>query len=267
MLVEAEERKDLVRKGNDVTIVGRWPRAIFYDSKTTLFDWAWSWREAAKTYIEKYGLSLSVDEFVEQWVRSFEGFQRSAAFGKYTPITHVSVKNGLAQAYRLLGVDGDAEADIEVFKQLQEDVPLFWDTEEALSAQQALGVKIIIYSDVEPEYLQTYVRKFKSFKPDFVATTQDAGVHKPNPRTYRWVLHEMNLEPRDVIYCAAPVFDVQGAMAAGMVAVQLLRKEGRLSKITHSPGDLLPDYEIENLHEMTKIVEFNRYPERYRREG
>ncbi len=248
-----------------MAIVGRWPRAIFYDSKTTLFDWAWSWREAARRSIEKYGLSLSVDDFVEQWVRAFEGFQRTAAFGTYTPITHVSLKNALALTYRLLGVAGDAEADIEVFKALQYEVPLFSDTEDALSAQQALGVKIIIYSDVETEYLQAYVSKFRSFKPDFVGTTEQAGVHKPNPRTYRWVLHQMNLEPRDVIYCASPEFDIQGAMATGMLAARLRRKEGRLSKVTHAPGDLPADFEIESLHELTTIVEFNRYPERYRR--
>ncbi|MDW8060891.1 MAG: HAD family hydrolase [Thermomicrobium sp.] len=248
-----------------MAIVGRWPRAIFYDSKTTLFDWAWSWREAARQYIEKYGLPLNVDDFVEQWVRAFEGLQRTAAFGTYTPITHVSIKNALAMTYRLLGVDGNADADIEVFKALQYEVPLFPDTEEALATQQALGVKIIIYSDVETEYLQAYVSKFKEFEPDFVGTTEQAGVHKPNPRTYRWVLHRMTLEPRDVIYCAAPEFDIQGAMATGMIAAKLFRKEGRLSKVTHAASDLLPDYEIESLHDLTNIVEFNRYPQRYRR--
>ncbi|MDW7982507.1 MAG: HAD family hydrolase [Thermomicrobium sp.] len=250
-----------------MAILGRWPRAIFYDSKTTLFDWAWSWRQAAQRYIEQYGLALSVDEFVEQWVRAFEGLQRTAAFGKYTPITHVSVKNALALTYRLLGIPGEADRDIDVFKALQYDVPLFPDTEEALSAQQALGVKIIIYSDVETEYLEAYVQKFRHFRPDFVGTTEQAGVHKPNPRTYRWVLHQVNLEPRDVIYCAAPEFDIQGAMAAGMLAAKLYRKEGRLSNVTHAASDLLPDYEIESLHDLTTIVEFNRYPARYRRES
>ncbi|MCM8746804.1 HAD family hydrolase [Thermomicrobium sp. CFH 73360] len=248
-----------------MAILSRWPRAIFYDSKTTLFDWAWSWRTAARQYIDQYGLSLSVDDFVEQWVKSFEGFQRTAAFGKYTPITHVSIKNALAMTYRLLGIDGDAERDMEVFKALQYDVPLFPDTEEALTAQQALGVKIIIYSDVESEYLETYVRKFQRFRPDFVGTTEQAGVHKPNPRTYRWVLHQMNLEPRDVIYCAAPEFDIQGAMATGMIAAKLFRKEGRLSKVTHAPSDLLPDFEIESLYDLTTLIELNRYPERYHR--
>lgn len=250
-----------------MAIVGRWPRAIFYDSKTTLFDWAWSWREAAGAYIEKYGLDTSVDDFVERWVRNFEGYQRIAAFGQYTPITGVSMKNALADTFQQYGVDGDAATDIQVFEQLQEQVPLFPDTEAALLAQNELGVKIIIYSDVEAKYLRMYVEKFERFQPDLVATTDEAGYHKPNPWTYRWVLNKMGLEPRDVIYCAAPVFDIQGAMATGMIAAHLRRKEGRLSRATHTPGVVPADYEIESLHELTTIVEFNRYPERYRRQG
>jgi len=74
----------------------------------------------------------------------------------------------------------------------------------------------------------------------------------------------MGLECRDVIYCAAPSFDVQGAMATGMIAAQLFRGgEERLSKQTHTTGDLPPDYEIENLHQLTRIVEFNLHPQRY----
>lgn len=248
-----------------MAIVGRWPRAIFYDSKTTLFDWAWSWRTAAQTYIEKYGLSMAAQDFVEQWVANFEGYQRIAAFGQYTPITGVSMKRALADTFQQFGVDGDAETEIQVFEQLQEQVPLFDDTEAAMQEQQALGVKVIIYSDVESKYLQMYVDKFKSFKPDLVATTEDAGYHKPNPWAYRWVLGKMGLEPRDVIYCAAPVFDIQGAMATGMIAAHLRRPEGRLSRQTHTPGVVPADYEIESLHELTTIVEFNRYPERYRK--
>ena len=58
-------------------MVGRWPRAIFYDSKTTLFDWAWSWREAAERIAAKHGLS-DVDGFYEDWVKDDRGEPHSA---------------------------------------------------------------------------------------------------------------------------------------------------------------------------------------------
>ena len=121
---------------------------------------------------------------------------------------------------------------------------LFDDTEDALTSQQKLGVKVFIYSDVETKYLEMYVSKFARFKPDFVGTTEQAGVAKPNPRTYHWVLRKTGMEPRDVLYCAAPMFDIQGAMSAGMIAAwlgQLLDAEAacRLAVFLHgAAGDL-----------------------------
>src|SRR5690606_937339 len=179
-----------------------------------------------------------------------------AAFYRYAQVTDL-VREALVNTYRLLGIPGTGD-DVEHFLALQEKVELFDDTEEALTNQQRLGVKVFIYSDVETKYLEMYVSKFKHFKPVFVGTTGQAGVAKPNPRTYRWVLQQTGFEAGDVLYCAAPVFDVQGAMSAGMIAAWLRRPEGRLSSETHAPADLPADYEVESLHDVTRIIELNR---------
>jgi 2-haloacid dehalogenase len=239
-----------------MAITGRWPRAVFYDSKTTLFDWGSSWRNASEALVRKHGAKVEVPAFTETWVRQFEGVHRRAAFYRYTNVTDIA-REALMNTYRMHGITGSAD-DIQVFLDLQAKVELFSDTEEALTNQQKLGVRIIIYSDVESEYLRMYVSKFRKFKPDFVATTQDAGVAKPNPRTYWWVLRKTGLEPRDVIYCAAPMFDIQGAMSTGMIAAWLRRPEGRLSRETHNAGDLPADFEIESLHDMTDLLKLNR---------
>jgi len=152
------------------------------------------------------------------------------------------------------GIKGDPD-DIQAFLDLQAKVELFDDTEEALTNQQKLGVKVFIYSDVETRYLEMYVSKFARFKADFVGSTEQAGVAKPNPRTYQWVLRKTGMEPRDVLYCAAPMFDIQGAMSAGMIAAWLRRPEGRLSKETHTAGDLVADFEVESLHDVTQLIE------------
>jgi 2-haloalkanoic acid dehalogenase type II len=239
-----------------MAIIGRWPRAIFYDSKTTLFDWAWTWTEASAALIKKYSAPLSVEEFRETWVRLFEGFHRRTAFYGYKPVTEL-VQEALMALYQLHGIPG-APGDVDAYLRLQKDVRLFAEVEDALSAQQARGVKVLIYSDVETSVLDLYVSKFKKFKPDFVGTTEQAGVHKPNPRTYTWVLRKTGLEPRDVIYCAAPMFDIQGAIAYGLVTAWLRRKEGRLAKQTHEAAGAPADFEIETLHDMTAIVAANR---------
>ena len=239
-----------------MAITGRWPRAVFYDSKTTLFNWAGSWSGAAAQLLPKYGSPVAEREFVETWVRQFEGLHRRAAFFRYTQVTDI-VREALSNAYRMYGIQGAAD-DVEVFLDLQSKVELFPDTEAALTDQQNLGVKVFIYSDVETVYLDMYVAKFKKFKADFVGTTEQAGVAKPNPRTYHWVLRKTGMEARDVLYCAAPMFDVQGAMSTGMIAAWLRRPEGRLSRETHTAGDLATDFEVESLHDVTDILRRTR---------
>src|SRR5690606_2513160 len=101
-------------------------------------------------------------EFVETWVKQFEGLHRRASFYRYTQVTDL-VREALVTTYRLLGVPGTAD-DVEHFLALQEKVELFEDTEEALTNQQNLGVKVLIYSDVESKYLDMYVAKFERFK-------------------------------------------------------------------------------------------------------
>jgi 2-haloacid dehalogenase len=241
-----------------MAITGRWPRAIFYDSKTTLFDWAGAWNRAAESLLERYGASVDPGAFVEVWVRQFEGLHRRAAFFRYTQVTDLA-REALLNAYRMFDIAGGPD-DINAFTSLQTEVELFEDTESALQNQQDLGVKIFIFSDVETRYLDMYVSKFKRFRADFVGTTEQAGVAKPNPRTYQWVLRQTGMHPKDVLYCAAPIFDVQGAMSAGMIAAWLRRPEGRLSRETHQPGDLAADFDVESLHDVTRIIELNRGP-------
>jgi hypothetical protein len=168
-----------------MAITGRWPRAIFYDSKTALFNWAGSWRGAAAVLWKKHDAQVDEQAFVETWVRGFEGLHRRAAFFRYTQVTDLA-REALGNAYRMHGIIGSPD-DIDAFLDLQARVEL--------------------------------------------------------------------LEARDVLYCAAPMFDIQGAMSAGMVAAWLRRPEGRLSKETHTAGDLAADFEVESLHDVTRLVE------------
>src|SRR5207247_11391102 len=74
------------QEGSAMLLKGRWPRAIFYDSKTTLFDWSWTWKQAAARLVEQYQTRMTAQEFLEGWVKLFEGFHRWTAFYDYSPI-------------------------------------------------------------------------------------------------------------------------------------------------------------------------------------
>jgi FMN phosphatase YigB (HAD superfamily) len=61
----------------------------------------------------------------------------------------------------------------------------------------------------------------------------------------------MDLNFSNVIYCAGVQWDVQGAMACGMKACWIRRPYFT----TPDPDGLRPDYIIDDLHELTLIVE------------
>ena len=234
---------------------GRWPRAIFYDSKGTLFDWPWTWQTAAKKIVEKYNAPISGEDFSYTWARYFEAFHRRAAATRYTPVSDL-VAEALMTAFKMHDIDGSAD-DINLFLELQDQVQLFEDTEAALQEQQDLGVQVWIYSDVEKKFLDMYVSKFKNFTPDFVATSDLAGFHKPHPKTYEWVFRQTGFSTRDVLYCAGPTFDCMGAMAVEMITAQI-RRPG-MARSTFNPGDVKADYEIGDLHGVTEIIKANRF--------
>jgi hypothetical protein len=48
-----------------LVVRGRWPRAIFYDSKGTLFNWAWTWQKTAEELVSRYAPEVSAKEFYE----------------------------------------------------------------------------------------------------------------------------------------------------------------------------------------------------------
>ena len=230
---------------------------MFYDSKTTLFNWAGSWRGAAAQLLKKHGAKVAEQEFVETWVRKFEGLHRRAAFFRYTQVTDI-VREALRERLPDARHPRRRATTSRRFSTSKRKSSCFPTPKPRSRTSRTLGVKVFIYSDVETKYLDMYVAKFKAFKADFVGTTEQAGVAKPNPRTYQWVLRKTGLEARDVLYCAAPMFDIQGAMSAGMIAAWLRRPEGRLSKETHTAGDLAADFEVESLHDITRILELTR---------
>ena len=234
---------------------GRWPRAVFYDSKGTLFDWPWTWRQAAQRIVQKYEAAVTSEQFLETWAKFFEGFHRRAAAYRYTPVSEL-IRQAMLTAFKVHGIDGSPD-DVDLMLDVQDQVELFPETEAALQEQQDMGVKVLIYSDVERRYLDMYVSKFTTFKPDFVGTTDQAGFHKPHPKTYFWVLQQTGLDIRDCLYCAGPTFDCQGAMAINMVTAQI-RRSG-MARDTFLPGDTPADYEVDDLHGVTEIIRRNRF--------
>ena len=234
---------------------GEFPKAIFYDSKNTLWAWDEVWLDACKNLLRKYESKVNPEDFQKLWSKHTAGANHRTAFGKFRKFTE-TLKEGLADASSYFGLPGDPETDVKFMTDRWIDVQPYPDTIEAFKRQKEL-VKVLCYSNVETEYLDMMVNKLGDVRPHFVGDMDKSQCCKPSPRAYRWALEtasrELNLELNysNVIYCAGPQWDVQGAMALGMKGCWIRRP----TRITPEPQGVRPDYIVDNLHELTKIVE------------
>jgi 2-haloacid dehalogenase len=226
----------------------KWPKAIFYDSKNTLFAWDSVWIKACSNILRKYESNMDPEVFWRQWATFMTGENHRTAFGKYRRFTE-SLRVSLVYAFKYFGIAGSSD-DVRSMTDLWDEVQPFPDTLTALMRQKEI-TKVLIYSNVETEYLEMMVNKLVGFHPDFVGDMDKSQSCKPSPRAYRWVLENVGLEAKDVIYCAGPQWDVQGAMAFGMKGAWVHRPY-RFSKEIEG---VKYDYEVNDLHELTKIVE------------
>ena len=231
-----------------------WPKAVFYDSKNTLFAWDSIWIKACSNILKKYESNIDAEEFWRQWGKFITGENHKTAFGKYRKFTE-SLQVSLVYAFKFYGIAGSPD-DVRFMIELWDEVHPFPDVLPALTRQKEI-TKVLIYSNVETEYLETMVNKLGGFRPDFLGDMDKSQSCKPSPRAYRWVLQnagrELNLELNfsDVLYVAGVQWDVQGAMACGMKAAWVHRPY-------RFPAELegvRPDYEVDDLHEVTKIIE------------
>ena len=222
-----------------------WPKAIFYDSKNTLFDWSTVWIEASSNIVNHYGSRVDGEEFKATWHRFLIGENHRVAFGEYQEMTHI-LEESLVYTFKYYGIPGSRK-DVKFMTDLWDKVQPFPDVLPAFRKQQEM-TKVILFSNVETRYLDAMVSKLHGFKPDFVGTMEQLRACKPSPRAYRWVLEKNKLEIKDVLYCARPQWDVQGGIAFGMKAAWLNRAQERLEGVK-------PDYEVYDLHGVTKIVE------------
>ena len=224
---------------------GGWPKAIFYDSKNTLFDWSLVWVHASSNIVKHYESDVDGETFKGIWHKFLIAENHRIAFSEYRDFEY-ALQDSLVYTFKYFNIPGGPD-DVKFMLDLWDEVKPFPDTVPAFRKQQEL-TKVLIFSNVETRYLDMMVNKMEGFMPDFVGTMEQARTCKPSPRAYYWVLEKNKLKIEDVLYCARPQWDVQGALALGMKTVWLNRTEEELKGFK-------TDYEVKDLHGVTEIVE------------
>lgn len=75
-----------------------------------------------------------------------------------------------------------------------------------------------------PSYLQNHKMDTSGLRPycDLVVVSGDVGVHKPDPALFIYAAEKLGLKPEECCYVGDhPINDIQGAKAAGMMAIRM----------------------------------------------
>jgi 2-haloacid dehalogenase len=226
-----------------MTSGSKWPKAMFYDSMSTIFDWKAPWLRASENILKKYGSDLDPKQFQATWSRLLSGHTLVSAFRSgYRDLTDRYRESLIfAMAYYKIPGTGD---DVALWK--WDEILPFPEANQALKDQQAL-TKVLILSNAGTKYLNACMAKLSGFKPDFLGDAEEIHMSKPSPRAYRYVLEHNNLSAQDVLHIAAGQWDTQGAMAYGMKAIWLNRTGETLDGVK-------PEYELKDMNEVTNLL-------------
>ncbi len=153
-----------------------------------------------------------------------------------------------------------------------EDLAYYWETEvilrtckeeakETLEKLQAMGLKLGIISNTGSftqvgRSLKAYgLDKF--FKEDEISLSVGYGIRKPHGYIFYDTLAKMGSQAEKSIYVGDTISrDVIGSKAAGFAKAIQIVSEFTKGSDSHLEGDLpKPDYTIENLLEIVRIVE------------
>ena len=126
---------------------------------------------------------------------------------------------------------------------------IFQDAVEFLSQTE---IPVYILSNIDRMDI-TEAIKLHELSVKEIITSEDVKSYKPRPEMFEYVLKLSGLEPEEVIHVGDSLSsDVAGAKNMGIKSVWVNRSNRKLK------GDIQPDFEVDNLHDLLAIEDFIR---------
>ena len=204
-------------------------KTVILDIDDTLYEWAALdpvvVREYMGPYVEKY-FGWSVEEYYR---RLYEATDELVAFSGTTGDCRDRIIRYQLMVERA-GFPVEPHA-LDMYRlywdQMLERITPYEGTVEALQALKARGIRIGVCSDntAELQFRKLRVLGIGSYF-DFVVTSAEAGIEKPDPKIFERALQKADCAPEECLF-VGDVYkkDVLGPEKAGMRALWLNNKE------------------------------------------
>ena len=187
-----------------------------FDCYGTLIDWQGGLKKA---FIESFPeLSHLADEFLRVWMKADLLNVRRL---KGEPYRSILFRN-TSSALESLGIEFSTEQLEGIALSIYRWEP-FPDVPEALPRIKALGIKVIIMSNTDEEFLMASAGKLIA-KPDLLIPCSKLGYYKPNEEAWKKAMEVYKLDPEGWFQVSAyPQYDLIPARNLGLGTILVNR--------------------------------------------
>ncbi len=184
---------------------------VTFDCYGTLIDWESGIQQFLRTHPGR-------DDLLAEW----EEIQVRMIQGPYRPYKQV-LADSLRETLQAHGLEFRPELSEAFIRSLPRWKP-FLETNSALEALRARGLKLGIISNIDDDLLAQTVEQF-TVRFDLLVTAQQAGAYKPAHAGFRLALSRIGLPARQVTHVAfGDRYDLATARACGMQVVCVNRQ-------------------------------------------
>ena len=196
-------------------------RVVTFDLFSALIDSRSGGSRAFEKLVRTHGWPVSGQKVYDAWDPCNKAAQADCSV--WEP-WRGPARRALADAYALLGVDGDPTEGVERLVRSMPDWPLWPDVPRGLRALAA-GWRIGLLSNVDDDlFARTAAASLVDH--DVALTSQRLGAYKPHSTIYRRA--EQKVGP--FVHVATSARDVRGALEAGIPVVRLRRPGHELDR-------------------------------------
>ena len=221
-------------------------RACVFDAYGTLFDFASAARRCRDMLgdsFEKLTALWREKQLQYTWLRAAQG--RHADFWQVT---------GDALDFSLETLMLDQQGLRDRLMELYLMLDTFPEVKNVLEQLKAAGLRTAILSNGTPAMLDSAVKNAGiDGLLDRVLSVEEVGVYKPDPRVYQLAVDQLGVPASQISFQSSNAWDAYAASSFGMRVIWCNRYRQRKERL---PGQ--PDYEIETLVELPKIIGASR---------
>lgn len=241
-------------------------KAILFDLDDTLIDWrnpATNWQEGSRAHMRKvfHYLNNHIHTLEDEegfhdlaWELTLQEWDSARRTLQAPHMGNILVKTCLTLGIPAERINSEILLDVYDWQPVPGVVP-FADVHEVLPILQQRGLKLgLITNAFQP--MRMRIRELDAFgltgylHPNCRLSAADVGFLKPHPRIFQAALEALEVEASETVFVGDSLeADIIGAQAVGIRGV--LRVNNGFAR----PTSIIPDAEIQSLHELLPYLE------------